>query len=57
MKNKVLKFYLLFVLVMSLTSCEFLGDIFQAGVWVGVIVVLAVIALIVFIVSKTRRRG
>jgi len=57
MKNKVLKFYVLFVLILSLQSCEFIADIFQAGVWVGVLIVLAVIALVIFVVSKARRKG
>lgn len=56
MKNKALKFYLLFVLIMSLNSCEFIGNIFQAGVWVGVIIAIAVIALIIFIITRSRRR-
>jgi uncharacterized membrane protein YjjP (DUF1212 family) len=57
MKNKVLKFYLLLILILSLYSCEFIADIFQAGVWVGVITVLIVIALVIYIVSRVRRRG
>jgi len=37
-----------------LSGCEVIGDIFQAGVWVGVILVIAVIGVIVWIVLKTR---
>lgn len=50
MKNLVYPF-LLFVMV-SLSSCELVGDIFKAGVWVGVLVVVGVLALIIFLVSK-----
>lgn len=50
MKN-VLYPFLLFVLV-SLSSCELVGDIFKAGVWVGVLVVVGIIALIIFLISK-----
>jgi energy-converting hydrogenase Eha subunit H len=39
---------------MSLTGCEVAGDIFKAGVWVGVILVVGVIGLIVWMVSKAR---
>ena len=39
----------------TLTSCEIIGDIFQAGMAVGVFVVIAVIALIIWLVSKARR--
>ena len=50
MKNLVYPL-LLFVMV-SLSSCELVGDIFKAGVWVGVLVVVGIIALIIFLVSK-----
>jgi len=51
MKNSL--YVLLFVMIsMSLTSCELVGDIFKAGFWVGILAVAAVIALIVFLISK-----
>ena len=39
-------------ITVSLSSCELVGDIFKAGVWVGVLVVVGIIALIVFLISK-----
>ena len=39
---------------LGLSGCEIIGDIFQAGVWVGVLLVLGVFALIVWIVSRTK---
>ena len=51
MKNSL--YVLLFVLIsVSLTSCELVGDIFKAGVWVGILAVAAVIGLIIFLISK-----
>ncbi len=51
MKNSL--YVLLFVMIsMSLTSCELVGDIFKAGVWVGILAVVAVIVLVVFLISK-----
>jgi hypothetical protein len=51
MKNSL--YVLLFVMTsMSLASCELVGDIFKAGVWVGILAVAAVIALIIFLISK-----
>jgi hypothetical protein len=47
-------FALLLLSTMILTGCEIIGDIFQAGVWVGVILVVLVIALIVWIFSRGR---
>jgi hypothetical protein len=47
---------LLFIVLaaISLTACEAIGDIFQAGMAVGVIMVVGVIALIAFVVAKMR---
>ena len=51
MKNSLYVF--LFAMIsMSLTSCELVGDIFKAGVWVGILAVAAIIGLIIFLISK-----
>lgn len=47
------------VLVLSgfiLTSCEFIGTIFNAGVYTGILIVVLFIALIVFVVSRLGKR-
>ena len=51
------KFFLFYFILIAttLSSCEVIGDIFEVGVWVGVIIVVAVIALIWWIVSRFRR--
>lgn len=36
------------VSVVALSGCEIVGDIFQAGVWVGVLLVIGVIALLLW---------
>ena len=41
---------------MALTGCEVVEGIFKAGMAVGVFLVIAVIALVAFVVSKARRR-
>ena len=48
----------MFVLLAGLTlgACEVVGDIFQAGMAVGVFIVVAVLALVIFLVSKMRRK-
>ena len=43
---------LLALVMMMMSSCQVIGDIFKAGVWVGIIIVVIVIALIIWIVSK-----
>jgi len=45
----------LLVMVMTLSSCEVIGDIFQAGLAVGIIVVVAVVGLIIWLVSRFRK--
>ena len=37
-----------------LAGCELVGDIFQAGVWVGVVVVVLIVALVGVIAAKLR---
>ena len=40
------------VLAMTLTSCELIGDIFQAGFWTAIIIVVAVVLLILWLVRR-----
>jgi hypothetical protein len=48
--------HLLLLVLVSLTSagCEVIGDIFEAGAWVGAIAVILVIAIVGFIAAKIR---
>lgn len=48
----------LFVLLaaVALPGCELIGDIFQAGMAVGIFLVILVIAFVVFLVGKVRRK-
>ena len=36
----------------SLSSCELIGDIFKAGVWTGLLLVAAIIAIVIWIISR-----
>ena len=38
-----------------LSACELIGDIFKAGVWTGVVIVVAVIAAVIYGVMKLFR--
>jgi uncharacterized membrane protein len=42
----------LLMILLSFQSCAVVGGIFKAGVWVGVLAVVVVIAIIIFIISK-----
>jgi len=46
---------LLLALVLMSSGCEAIGNIFQAGVWVGVIVVVLILGVVGFIAAKIRR--
>jgi len=35
-----------------LSSCELIEGIFKAGVWTGVIIVVVIIALVIWLISK-----
>jgi len=50
MKN--LAFLLVLSMVVTLSSCQLIGDIFKTGVGVGVFMVIAVIVLVIFIIGK-----
>lgn len=43
------------MLVFTLASCEVIGGIFKAGMWVGIIIVVAIILLILWLVGRFRR--
>jgi hypothetical protein len=44
------------LMLLTLTSCELIGDIFGAGFYTGIFVVVLVIAIIAFLIFKIRRR-
>lgn len=44
--------FILFSFILFLSSCELVGDIFKAGMWVGVIAVVLVIVLVIWILRK-----
>lgn len=46
----------LFAFMVSLSSCEVITGIFKAGVWVGVLVVVGILALIVFAISRMGKK-
>lgn len=51
---RVVRLLLVLALVLPLAGCEVIGDIFKAGVWVGVILAALVVIGIMWIVSKSR---
>lgn len=56
MKNPSLFSAFLITLLVFLSSCEIIGGIFKAGVWVGIIVVVGIIGLIVLIIGRIGKK-
>jgi hypothetical protein len=53
--KKTLYFICAMFVSFCLGSCQAIGDIFKAGVWVGVLIVVAVVALILFLISRSNK--
>lgn len=45
------------VLLVSLSGCELVGDIFEAGAWTGIILVVGIVVLALWLFSRFFRGG
>jgi len=54
-KSNGIFFSTLFLLIITMSGCELFGDVLEFGIWVGVIIVVAVVALIWWIIRKFKR--
>ncbi|WP_366183044.1 hypothetical protein [Flavobacterium ovatum] len=52
MKNLTVKIAMLFIILSVFTSCELIGGIFKAGMGFGIFIVVAIIAVGAFLISK-----
>lgn len=52
MKSKLTRMLVLILVLITFTNCEVVEGIFKAGVGVGIFIVVAIIAVIIFIISK-----
>jgi hypothetical protein len=43
-------------LLSVVSGCGMLGDVFETGMWTGIIITVAIIALIVFVLLKRRNK-
>ena len=55
MKNLIA--YCFILMLLTLTSCEVIGDIFSAGFYAGIFVVILVIVVIIWLITKMGKRG
>lgn len=54
-KSYFLQGLLLLFIITVLPGCDLVAGIFKAGVWVGVIIVIAIIVLIIWLLRKIFR--
>jgi hypothetical protein len=52
MKDKITRIVMLMVILISVTSCSIIEGIFKAGVGVGIFIVVLILAVFAFIISK-----
>lgn len=53
MKNFTLRSFCLLILSLFVfTGCSVIGDIFEMGIWVGIILVILVVVLVIWIIKK-----
>lgn len=52
MRNIINRIAVLSIVLFSFTSCEVIGGIFKAGMGVGIFIVIAIIAVVIFAFSK-----
>lgn len=52
MKDKVTRIVMLLIILISVTSCSIVKGIFEAGVGIGIFIVIIVMAVIAYIISK-----
>ncbi|WP_199739574.1 MULTISPECIES: hypothetical protein [Flavobacterium] len=52
MQKGLTRLLMLFIVLISFSSCSIIGGIFKAGVGVGIFIVVAVIVIIIFIINK-----
>ena len=56
MSNIRLYFSMLFVLLaFTMSSCDVVGDIFEAGIWTAIIIIVLIVLIIGWIFRKLRR--
>ena len=51
-KTNFLTAFILMLISLTLSSCEAIAGIFKAGMGVGIFIVIATVAIVVFIVMK-----
>jgi hypothetical protein len=53
---KIANALLISILLLTFTSCEAIGNIFGAGVYVGVFISILLVGLLIYVVAKISKR-
>jgi len=53
--NNRLILALLAFIIFTTSSCQAIADIFKAGVWVGVIIVVLIVGIIFWLINRARK--
>ena len=56
MKNYIIRSSLFLIMLLSFTSCEVVEGIFKLGMGVGIFIVISILAVIIFIIAKLRKK-
>lgn len=56
MKNKIARIVILPMLLILVSSCSVIEGIFKAGMGVGIFIVIIILAVIAFVISKFMKR-
>lgn len=56
MQNKFIKLVIAFIILLTMNSCEVIEGIFEAGMGVGIFLVIAVIAIIIYIITRFSKK-
>lgn len=54
--SRIVYLFAVLLSMMGLQSCDLIAGIFKAGVWTGILVVVAVVGLIVWIIARLAGR-
>jgi hypothetical protein len=56
-KNVLATLSAIVMAAVALSGCELIGGIFKAGVWTGTILVVLIVAIVIWVVSKLFSRN
>ena len=45
----------IFLATSTISGCQFIEDVFKIGIWVGVIIVIAILALVALIIKSFKK--